>query len=299
MTVSPNKSSDAEVSRRLTFIKHFYLVAEKHSREPQPTCNISILMFHDCVELFLQLAAEKHQVQGANANRSPSFMEYWDLFKMHHEDIVPTHKEAMRRLNTVRRGLKHEGIYAHPEDIETFRRSTYEFFVANSRKLFEIDFESVSMLDLVQCVTAKELLIQARDNIDNDLEVAMGQVKKALYVLIEDHQIRGELVLGRSPFPFEQGAWGWTNSPIEQEMIPRAVRQVIDGISWSFKIMTLGIDYRRYANLESFSPELLVKPGQRYESIRRGRKPAAKDVETGIDFVVTCALKVQEVSFVD
>lgn len=300
VTVSSNISSDAEVVRRLAFIRYFYSIAEGHSREPQPICNISILMFHDCVELFLQLAAEKHHVQGAEANRSPSLMDYWDIFKKQREDLVPTHKEGMRRLNSVRINLKHLGIYTHPENIETFRRSTYEFLVENSRRLFEIDFESVSMLDLVQCEKAKELLIQARDNLDNDLEIAMGQVKEALYVLIEDHQRRGEIVLGRSPFPFEKGAWGWTNYHFEQDMIPRAVRQVIDGISWSFKILTLGIDYRRYAYLESFSPEIFIRPGAKgYDYRIAGRKPVAKDVEAGIDFVVTCALKVQQLSFVD
>ena len=47
-----------ETIRRLAFIKYFFQFAREQSKYPSPQNYISILMFHDSVELFLHLSAE-------------------------------------------------------------------------------------------------------------------------------------------------------------------------------------------------------------------------------------------------
>ena len=44
--------------QRLALIRYLYNSAVEESRKPEPIGSTSILMFHDSIELFLQLASE-------------------------------------------------------------------------------------------------------------------------------------------------------------------------------------------------------------------------------------------------
>jgi hypothetical protein len=44
------------IMKRLAFIRHLYDVGMEQSRQPEPMCAASIMTFHDCGELFLQLS---------------------------------------------------------------------------------------------------------------------------------------------------------------------------------------------------------------------------------------------------
>lgn len=58
--------------RRLALIRYLYNNGVQQSREPEPLGLVSILTFHDSIELFLQLAAERLNVSKPGL----SFMDY-------------------------------------------------------------------------------------------------------------------------------------------------------------------------------------------------------------------------------
>ncbi len=59
---APDMALDQTALRRLSYIRYMYQLGADQSRQPEPYSAVTILMLHDAVELFLQLAAEQLNV---------------------------------------------------------------------------------------------------------------------------------------------------------------------------------------------------------------------------------------------
>lgn len=97
-----NDIKNDNVLRRLVFIKYLYKLGIEQSLKSEPICCISILTFHDAVELFLQLTSEYLNV----GKKIIHFMEYFTLISNKIEGKDLSQKESIRRLNTARVSLK-------------------------------------------------------------------------------------------------------------------------------------------------------------------------------------------------
>jgi hypothetical protein len=84
--------------KRLAFAKYLYSLAVQQSKAPEFMSAASLLMFHDSIELFLQISVEH-----LNTSKSDvTFMGYWDLLSKKLSISVFPQKESMRRLNKAR-----------------------------------------------------------------------------------------------------------------------------------------------------------------------------------------------------
>ena len=174
-----------ETIKRLSFIKYFYQFAKEQSKLPTPQNYISILMFHDSVELFLHLSSE---FLGLNL-RDINFMEYFTRINGYLKDQELTQRTSMDKLNRTRVSLKHKGLYPNPDDIEYFRVSTQNFFKENCSIVFKIDFEKISLLDLIQDDEVKRILKDAQDYINKThYKEALECIGIAFYALLENYK---------------------------------------------------------------------------------------------------------------
>jgi hypothetical protein len=64
--------------RRLTIVKYLHAQALEQERKGGPLAGLALLPLHDAVELFLQVAAETHQL---TLRKSADFIEYWTDFQ--------------------------------------------------------------------------------------------------------------------------------------------------------------------------------------------------------------------------
>jgi len=85
-----------DIIKRLSFIKDFYKFAREQSKLYSPQNYISILMFHDSVELFIYLSA---QFRDINIKTNTNFMEYWQKFEQNGFEL--TRKADMNKLNYI------------------------------------------------------------------------------------------------------------------------------------------------------------------------------------------------------
>ena len=154
----------------------------------------AVLTFHDAVELFLSLAAEHLNV----GRSSLGFMEYFEVLKAPlGQDLAQ--KESMRRLNSARVGLKHSGTLPSKMSIEGFRASTTEFFETNVPTVFSVDFDSISLVDLVSGSAAYQHIRQAQDDVSQirvstDKIVKRGERIEALEFDEGEAEARAELL---------------------------------------------------------------------------------------------------------
>jgi len=295
---------------RLAFIKYLYNVAFEHSYRPEPLSSVSILTFHDAIELFLQLASEYLHV----GKEQISFMNYWELLSRKLSDDELTQKEAIRRLNKARVALKHHGTLPSNLDIEAFRASATNFFEENTPIVFGIRFSDVSLIELVHCADAKKDLKEAEEMLKKgSIEDAIGKVALAFAQLIDDYENRKIDHYGRYPCSFSS-PWGMVTSisagsdlGCDIESFSSEVESAIDDIVDSVEdlqatmgVICLGIDYRRYVKFQLLTPKVKKSDGT-HEIYRRKEvsrvATTMEDVQFCINFVIESAITLQKFDF--
>src|SRR2546425_12972462 len=97
---------DEVTLQRLGLIRYMYDSAIEESRRSEPFNGLSILRFHDSVELFLDLACDKF---GVPAKETREFKDYWTELEGHLQGQNLAEKRSMDRLNAARVAFKHHG----------------------------------------------------------------------------------------------------------------------------------------------------------------------------------------------
>lgn len=180
------KPLSVEHTQRLAFVRYLLQVGIDQSRRPEPFGCVSLLTFHDVVEMFLQIVAEHF---GASQKRAPDFLEYWTLLES--VGVKLPQREPMRRFNSARVNLKHRGVRPAHAEIEGFRASAIDFLSENSRNLFGVDFERISLTDLVKSEKVRNSLKNAEAALNqSDWENALGEAKVAFVYAMREYQAR-------------------------------------------------------------------------------------------------------------
>lgn len=296
---------DESIVKRLAFIKYLYKVAVEQSQRPEPLCSASILTFHDAIELFLQLASEYLDV----GKGQPSFLEYWEILASK-LPAGPTQKESIRRLNRARVALKHHGTLPSKLDIEAFRASATKFFEENTPLIFDIKFSEISLIELIQCEETKNNLKESAQLLEqNKIEESLDKVALAFAQLIDDYESRKRGQLGRSPFFFGESLTFLSSffMGIDRRQVGKLadfidkVKESVEALQNAVKILSLGIDYRRYSKFRLLTPSIsrTIDGTYHIHRIQYGSKgiPTVEDVQFCIDFVIESSITLAEFDF--
>jgi hypothetical protein len=287
--------------QRLAFIRYLYNIAIEQSRQPEPLGAASILTFHDSIELFLQLASE-HLNAGT---KRPGFIDYWDLLEPKLPSGGLAQKESMRRLNKSRVALKHHGTLPSKLDIEAFRASATNFFEENTPLAFCTELNSISMVNLVKCTEARSSLEEASKLIEEGrTEDTLDKIAIAFAQLVDDYEDRKRTRFGRSPFFFGESLTFESSFSMGIQDHKFAgfvdkVRDSIEAMQSAMKILSLGLDYRRYVKFRLFTPQVTKVLSGDYH-ISRGRRDALPSIEEChfcYDLVVESAIRLQDFDF--
>jgi len=287
--------------QRLAFVRYLYNIAVEQSRQPEPLGAASILTFHDSIELFLQLASEHLNV----GTKRPGFIDYWDLLEPKLPSGGLAQKESMRRLNKSRVALKHHGTLPSKLDIEAFRASATNFFEENTPLVFGIEFSSISMVNLVKCTEARSSLEEASRLIEEGrAEDALDKIAIAFAQLVDDYEDRKRTRFGRSPFffgeslTFESSFFMGIQDRKFAGFVDK-IRDSIEAMQSAMKILSLGLDYRRYVKFRVLTPYIIKMLSGDYH-ISRGRRdepPSIEECHFCYDFVVESAIRLQDFDF--
>lgn len=290
-----------ETIRRLAFIKYFFQFAREQSKLPSPQNYLSILMFHDSVELFLHLSAESLGLNLTNI----SFMEYFTRINNKLEDKELSQRTSMDKLNRTRVSLKHKGLYPNPIDIEYFRVNTQNFFEENCPIVFGIEFTDISLLNLIQDEEVRKELENAQSVFNNGhYKESLEIIAIAFHILLENYE-KNKKVYELSPFhigvdlDFEMG---FIDNPFTNDRGLNSLKKTVKRIQEVLKIIILNLDYRKYLKFRLLTPDhVIYAKGVKYSTMwlsRRDKMDFKKDdVEYCIEFVIESALKLQEFDF--
>ncbi len=271
------------IRTRLAFIRYLFRRALEQSRQPYPGQAVSVLTFHDAVELFLHLAFEH---AGLTGKTDVKFLEYWGRLADASPPLNLSGKTSMDKLNRARVSLKHYGMPPSPGDVEGFRGSVTSFFEDNCTRVFGVDFERVSMVDLVRSDQVRPHLAATEDAIaTGDGVRAMNELALAFAKLVDEHEIIGpppDVVPDGSIRGTPAGLF-WNSGEIEK------LRAVVS-------VVALGLDFRRWVRFRRLVPMAVrVSVGEtHYGNLEwSGPAPVLTDCQESFDFVIESALKLE------
>jgi len=296
---------DDTFMRRLAFIKYLYSLGVEQSEYPEPREAVSVLSFHDSIELFLQLASEYRNV-GA---KDLELLEYWDKFEKKSPSISLGQKEGVRRLSRARGGLKHQGILPSRMDIESFRACSTSFFEENTPLVFGIQFADVSMVSLVYSPEARTYLEKADKLVEEGKrEDALDQVVMAFTQLVDELESKNEAIRHMPTLSLADRSalsrYHFEGSDKDRlNMLVTEVNDDIRDLREKVAIIGLGLDYSRYLRFRLLTQGIVVwwdsmhmKHIDHLGHLIPVKKQAASadSCRFCIDFVVELALRIQE-----
>jgi hypothetical protein len=290
---------------RLAFIKYLYNAGLEQSERAKPYCWTSVLIFHDAIELFLELASEYVGVQ--KRLEELRFMEYWGLInpilKQKGKSEL-TQKISMEKLNKVRVAFKHHGTQPSTSAIGDSRTSATNFSEENTPIVFDVRFPDTSFIDLVHCEQAKKSLMDAQKMLDaNKMKDALENAGIAFVQLVDDYENRKKDQFGRSPFFFGSSTYGPDVPDFLDDMRDyfSEINKSIEALQDAVKMLSFGFDYRRYVRFRLLTPIILRIPGGKYQiqwiSHGLSKTPKPDDAQFCIDFVIESAIVLQEFDF--
>jgi len=286
------------IVKRLALIRYYFNQGVRQASLIDPLNGFSILIFHDSIELFLNLICEINDVKVPG-----NFMEYWDVINRKTTPKELTYKSPMEKLNKARVGFKHHGIIPSKADVESFKVITENFFNENSLLFFNIEFGKISLTNLISYKRAKENLKKSEATFEKGtIDESITYLTKAYAYLILDYESNKRDLTYRSPFQIGDhvhGAFRFSNK------VDPEIRRYFDSIANSITriqetlhLVTLGIDYKQYIKFSTFIPKILrTTDDEVFIGQVEIKSITPVDFDFCRNFIIETALKFQEFDF--
>lgn len=289
------------ISERLSFIKYLYEQAVSQSNLPEPLCWTSILMLHDTVELFNQLAVEHKDIKVPEKN---PFMKYWEQLPS------LSHKETMSRLNHARVSLKHHGLFPSKLDLETFRGDILYFLRDHTQSYFSQDFDQLTLTNIIDDTEIRGLLKEAEAFLANkEFDQSVGKIASAFNKITRSYEASKLDRFRRSPFDLTKSLESASlyhsgvnyYDPTEGKLgdFIHATEECFQDLQEAIKIIGFGINYRQYIRFKMITPALwFTMDGTCHLDYQRIILPLKReDVLFGIQFCIESYLRLSEFDF--
>lgn len=245
-----NKSIMDEVTaKRLAVVRHLYQQGVRLSQTGEPTNGLSVLSFHDSVEMFMKICAD---AQNIRIDRKTNFMDYFEK--------VPNMKckAQMDKLNNQRVGLKHHGTIPSTLDVEISRTNVADFFQQNCSAFFGVTLEDVSLEVLISYIEVKKYLSKYHEfmNTGNYAD-AQAQCQIAFKELLVAYHQHYDRRVDLRNMPAHNASW--LSSPHLEDKTDRYLKKVKEdllNINEAISIMNLGLNYYKYSEFKALGPQV-------------------------------------------
>ncbi len=295
-TLSTQKQVDHLNLQRLVFAKYLLHIAEQSVILPSPKKYVTLLNLQDAVEVFLYSACDHLGVEIPPNNQFNSYLSQINK-KLEPKSLIK-HND-IQRLNKARVGLKHHTNFPSDKNLEEFVMLSREFLMSNTKIVFEMDFLSISLVDIVGPTVVRDHLRLAEIELKaGDKKKSLMNISKAWQLLLRfhtsiDHSLSGERVyeyvdpltsLGNIMFSFS-----------DSEIIAFAdqTTDALARIADTLRLLALGIDCRNYHVFAFGLPYIAQNNDLSWEAYYRGNEESMDEavILWKIDFVVDTSLR--------
>jgi hypothetical protein len=285
--------------RRLAIVKYLYIQALEQERKGGPLAGLALLPFHDAVELFLQVAAETTHSLTMSAQQRTEFMAYWHAFSK--AGLPLPYEPQMRHFNDARVAVKHKGLLPIQQQIEEFRSVVTAFLTDATPKVFQIEFDSISLSSLVRsddvrtAVQAAETAAEA-----GQFGEALEQATKAFHLSLRNYR------WFETPRLFDptDAARDLRQRARHDRMVSdfssftrsfEAVAAMGESLGEAITILAHHLDYDGYRRLRTYGPVVYQSEGLAGMSMHWTQEPTTDRsiVDQCVAFAVDAALRLE------
>lgn len=277
----------------LLLSKYIFLRAEELADTNNPmACGLAISLFHDSVELLIWTVAKEVD---ANVNEKDAFIKIFEAIKEGKDNKEKKQlplKAKLIELNKARINFKHYGNMPAPTEAIKFLGYTEEFLRETIRLFFNLDFDAISMVDLITNVEIRNRLKEA------ELLLVKGDLGKALCKCGEAEYFIGKIF--KSLFPevgrnIEDAAYLFEREKIhDTRALLRYIREYLNSLRSLCIINVLGIRLPDYIKYKNIAPNVDASISGKFFFNMKPRKETKIEVDYCIKYVTKSALFVQD-----
>ena len=270
---------------RLAFSKYLIQKGNEEALKPEPLSSLSILHYHDALELSFLLVLEDKNIKPKDMSFMTQYQKINERLKEEGKDQLSL-KTSLGRLKDRRVNLKHKGLFPSKTDIEESRFTANSLFEELCKNVYGLNVEDISLVELIANERVRDYVKAAVKSYPEDQKTTGENLAISFEILIKDYEKskRGEKgipLFDLGDIYFEQ----------EQSRISYIERVV--------EILALGLDYRKYVKFKNILPktEWGIKQGVPIAYASEDFSISQEDFDFCVSYIVECALKLQEFDF--
>lgn len=276
---------DKNISQRLAYIKFILQLGLNNSQKPYPYSSASILNFHDAVEFLMYLVAEV-----TDSKQSDSVVKYFDNISKSGKGIGLKGKSGIKKLVKVRNNLKHESFIPTHEQIEECTTAVLYYFEKNVYLVFGKELDDINMVDLVKDDEIREHVKTAEQEMKKSNSIkSREELALAFWKLIDKTEDEFR-TFGESPFNFGSDMTFLPSFFVgvdRQDKLNDFIDKVGNSVSKmkdAMRIISLGLDYRKFVKFTSLTPLPRRTLGGTYHTDIGSRMANATFTQAQFDF---------------
>jgi hypothetical protein len=293
---------EKELINRLLISKKFYYLAEKQlDSKTDISLHLIANFLQDSVEIFL-LAIAYHL--HADINPRTSFEGYFSAIEQKTESYEIPFKAQLFRLNKIRVNSKHYCILPQQSDCKELIHIVKGFFDEVLKKLLNVCFDKISLIDAIDDCESKNYLIEAEKNfIEGNIVQCAIECRKVLYVEFEKEYDISKFKEGKDITPFLKAFSPAPSYAKDSEYIEKNVKEPTDYIVLDYdhiekQLLKYSIDHNVFWNVWRLTPELYrYDDGTwaiKHEFDKFDEKALTQNINYIYNSTVDIVLKVQE-----
>jgi len=153
--------------KRLGYAKYIYSQGVEHiTHHTQLSNALAILSFQDATEILMLIIADELSYKPGD------FMSNWSEVEKKGKKLPL--KNQMDRLNRLRVSFKHHAVLPNRDDVLDCQNNVRDFMVSATQSVLGLDFNSITLADLVENPTIRESLAEAEKALD------LGQYEESM-----------------------------------------------------------------------------------------------------------------------
>jgi hypothetical protein len=279
----------------LLLAKRLFLIGSEYTDKDDPvSAGIAISLFQDSVEIFIW-SLLKHL--DAEAKENTSFISFFDLVinaRNNKNNQSLPFKAKMIEMNKSRVGFKHYGNLPDASEAIKFSAYTEEFLILSFSEFYSLEFDSLSIVDLVTYPDVRTRLKSAESKLkDKEFVGAIAEVAIAKAMLFE-------IVANYFPRPDRRLSDG--DSLLRQIPGLQGVKlfaylsEYLSKSSEANMIAMLGIQISDYLIIQRYFPAALHMASGEWH-LQYHARPDPDEIVTGkaIHMIVSAAIRAQEI----
>ncbi len=231
-----------ELLKRIMYSKYLLQRAQALNAEGHELAlGASILAAHDAVEMVMKAVTDTVNVQWAH-----DFKKFWPLVEQK-TGTLPPRLGAMDQLNDDRNGFKHKGILPNPANVSERLRNSLAFCEEMSQQYLNVDYQSVSLADLIQNITARTKIKEADSAKESgNLSTAVTNLGLAFDELLsEARKKHKEALVGQIPI---------LGRDFVQSVASESLKSKLHKVAETVDSLILGIDLAKHRRFSEITP---------------------------------------------